>query len=99
MRPSHRGALYLHDVRAPLRLVKLKNSDLCSSAAMAASELLMRLYAKYAPTILRVLAPWSGLATQIAIRIVTTTTTLAASISISATSARGRTHQERDEDP
>ena len=38
------------------------------------------------PNILRLLAPWTGLATQIAMRIVTTTTTLAASISISATS-------------
>jgi hypothetical protein len=36
--------------------------------------------------ILRLLAPWSGLAIQIAIKIVTTTTTLAASISMSATS-------------
>ena len=69
-------------------LSNLKTRTLCSSTAMAASELLMRLYAKYAPTILRLLAPWSDLATQIAIRIDTTTTTLAASISTSATSAR-----------
>ena len=42
--------------------------------------------ALFLANILRLLAAWSGLAIQIATRIVTTTRTLAASISISATS-------------